>query len=319
MNLGPRRLRDVPNPVTVFQVQAPGLRDGFSAVADPRYESGEPAASGDQPDRARLGGRRDRGGGARTSAGHPDRRRWGRQDPAGTGGRRADWRTNSQTAYGFSSWRRSTDPAAVPDAVAAVLGITQQPGKTRDGVGGRGAGGPSPVAGVRQLRARPRCGGRSGRSHPRAIGDSADPGHQPRGIRRLADEQVWPVRSLGRRRGCRACSSSELTMWRPAFGRRVRDAWTEICRRLDGIPLAIELAASRMSSMTVDEIRDRLDHRFKLLVGSRRALGTSPDAAPRGGVVLRPARRCRKGAAGPLFGVRRRLRPRKCLRGSRIR
>ena len=44
----------------------------------------------------------------------------------------------------------------------------------------------------------------------------------------------------------------------------------EICRRLDGIPLAIELAASRMASMTAAEVRDRLDDRFKLLVGSRR-------------------------------------------------
>ena len=44
----------------------------------------------------------------------------------------------------------------------------------------------------------------------------------------------------------------------------------EICRRLDGIPLAIELAASRMASMTASEVRDRLDQRFRLLVGSRR-------------------------------------------------
>ena len=49
-------------------------------------------------------------------------------------------------------------------------------------------------------------------------------------------------------------------------------AVTEICRRLDGIPLAIELAASRMASMTASEVRDRLDHRFRLLVGSRRGL-----------------------------------------------
>ena len=46
----------------------------------------------------------------------------------------------------------------------------------------------------------------------------------------------------------------------------------EICRRLDGIPLAIELAASRMASMTASEVRDRLDQRFRLLVGSRRGL-----------------------------------------------
>ena len=50
------------------------------------------------------------------------------------------------------------------------------------------------------------------------------------------------------------------------------DAVVEICRRLDGIPLAIELAASRMASMTASEVRGRLDHRFRLLVGSRRGL-----------------------------------------------
>jgi predicted ATPase len=43
-------------------------------------------------------------------------------------------------------------------------------------------------------------------------------------------------------------------------------------RRLDGIPLAIELAASRTLSMSVNEVRDRLDHRFRLLVGARRGL-----------------------------------------------
>src|SRR5207342_1825139 len=50
------------------------------------------------------------------------------------------------------------------------------------------------------------------------------------------------------------------------------DAVLEICRRLDGIPLGIELAASRLQSMTVTEVRDRLDDRFRLLVGSRRGL-----------------------------------------------
>jgi tetratricopeptide (TPR) repeat protein len=49
-------------------------------------------------------------------------------------------------------------------------------------------------------------------------------------------------------------------------------AVVEICHRLDGIPLAIELAASRMASMTASDVRDRLDHRFRLLVGTRRGL-----------------------------------------------
>jgi predicted ATPase len=45
----------------------------------------------------------------------------------------------------------------------------------------------------------------------------------------------------------------------------------EVCRRLDGIPLAIELAAARVSSMSPTEIASLLDERFRLLRGGRRA------------------------------------------------
>ena len=41
----------------------------------------------------------------------------------------------------------------------------------------------------------------------------------------------------------------------------------EICRRLDGIPLAIELAAARVKVLSIDQIRERLDDRFRLLTG----------------------------------------------------
>ena len=47
-------------------------------------------------------------------------------------------------------------------------------------------------------------------------------------------------------------------------------AVTEICRRLDGIPLAIELAAARVKMLSVEEIRVRLDDRFRLLRGGSR-------------------------------------------------
>ncbi len=45
---------------------------------------------------------------------------------------------------------------------------------------------------------------------------------------------------------------------------------SEICRRLDGIPLAIELAAARVSVMSPDDIARRLGDRFRLLAGGRR-------------------------------------------------
>jgi non-specific serine/threonine protein kinase len=43
------------------------------------------------------------------------------------------------------------------------------------------------------------------------------------------------------------------------------DAVVQLCRKLDGIPLAIELAAVRLRSMSADEITDRLDDRFRIL------------------------------------------------------
>ena len=171
-----------------------------------------------------------------------------------------------------------TDPAAVPDAVAAVMGITQQPGKTVS----------ESVAAALEGRVRllviDNC--------EHVLGAAADLieallAHSAT-VRILAtsreglgvpDEQVRPVRSLDATAGIDSAAVS-LFVERaqgiaPGFSMVDRDeaaAVTEICQRLDGIPLAIELAASRMASMTASEMRDRLDHRFRLLVGSRRGL-----------------------------------------------
>jgi predicted ATPase/DNA-binding CsgD family transcriptional regulator len=49
-------------------------------------------------------------------------------------------------------------------------------------------------------------------------------------------------------------------------------AVTGLCRRLDGLPLAIELAAVRTRALQPEQIRDRLDDRFGLLTGGSRAL-----------------------------------------------
>ena len=44
----------------------------------------------------------------------------------------------------------------------------------------------------------------------------------------------------------------------------------ELCERLDGMPLAIELAAARTSAFTVAQLAERLDDRFRLLTGGAR-------------------------------------------------
>jgi predicted ATPase/DNA-binding SARP family transcriptional activator len=49
------------------------------------------------------------------------------------------------------------------------------------------------------------------------------------------------------------------------------EAVAEICIRLDGVPLALELAAARMRSMHPAQLAERLPERFRVLAGSRRA------------------------------------------------
>jgi len=95
----------------------------------------------------------------------------------------------------------------------------------------------------------------------------------------VSEEQLWRVPSLDVNSATESAAVnlfvdraqsvvSDFSLAQPGDA----DDVVEICRRLDGIPLAIELAASRMASMTPSEVRARLDHRFQLLVGSRRGL-----------------------------------------------
>jgi predicted ATPase len=61
--------------------------------------------------------------------------------------------------------------------------------------------------------------------------------------------------------------------FRPDADEETAEACAEICRRLDGLPLAIELAAARLRMLTPRQIADRLDDRFRLLTsGSRTVL-----------------------------------------------
>jgi predicted ATPase/DNA-binding SARP family transcriptional activator len=48
-------------------------------------------------------------------------------------------------------------------------------------------------------------------------------------------------------------------------------AVTQLCSRLDGIPLAIELAAARSAALSPDQLLEHIGNRFRLVAGSRRA------------------------------------------------
>jgi predicted ATPase/DNA-binding CsgD family transcriptional regulator len=97
---------------------------------------------------------------------------------------------------------------------------------------------------------------------------------------RIAGETVWPVPPLPVARSDRSPGEavqlfSERAMAAlPGFAVTPSnvDAVTELCRSLDGIPLAIELAAARVRALSVEQIRMRVADRFGLLVmGNRTA------------------------------------------------
>ncbi|MEV0321915.1 BTAD domain-containing putative transcriptional regulator [Streptomyces sp. NPDC050659] len=63
---------------------------------------------------------------------------------------------------------------------------------------------------------------------------------------------------------------------------RNQEAVGRLCRRLDGIPLAIELAAVRLGTLSAEEILERLDDRFRLLSGSGARTGPRHQRTLRG-------------------------------------
>ncbi|MGA9358074.1 MAG: adenylate/guanylate cyclase domain-containing protein, partial [Mycobacterium sp.] len=85
----------------------------------------------------------------------------------------------------------------------------------------------------------------------------------------LAGEVSWRVPSLSLADDAIEMFTDRARHARPGFA--VSDdnaaAVTEICRRLDGLPLAIELAAARVRALSLNEILDSLHDRFRLLTG----------------------------------------------------
>jgi predicted ATPase/class 3 adenylate cyclase len=102
---------------------------------------------------------------------------------------------------------------------------------------------------------------------------------------RIRGEQTYSVLPLpvpDRSAGLDALAKSDAVqlfmdrarLHKPSFELTERDApaVAELCARLEGIPLALELAAARMRALSVTEINARLRDRFKLLTGGGRLL-----------------------------------------------
>jgi hypothetical protein len=85
-------------------------------------------------------------------------------------------------------------------------------------------------------------------------------------------EVTWPTPSLSLTDDAVELFTDRARLARPDFGVAAENAAVvaEICRRLDGLPLAIELAAARVRSLSLDEIIDGLRDRFRLLTGGAR-------------------------------------------------
>jgi predicted ATPase len=277
IDLGPRRLRDLPTPVQVFQVQAEDLRTDF-----PPLRALDVSPGNLRPAVTSLIGRESEI--AEMQAVMKAQRLVTLTGVGGVGKTRLALEVAGRLVDEFPDgvWffelAAVSDPAAVSDAVAAVLGITQQPGKTvAESVA-------AALEGRVRLLVFDNC--------EHVLDAAADlieailaasattkivaTSREGLGI---ADERLWPVPSLEVGAGVDSAAVALFVERAQHVSPRftVGDdgeagAVVEICRRLDGIPLAIELAASRMASMTAGEVRDRLDQRFRLLVGSRRGL-----------------------------------------------
>jgi predicted ATPase len=269
--LGERRLRDIARPIAIHQVQAPGLAREFPPLKTVDRNLGNLRAP-----TTSLVGREEAL--TEVEAALKAHRMLSLTGVGGVGKTRLALELAARSASDFSDgvWvielAAVGDPAAVPDAVAAVMGITQQPGMSvADSVA-------AALEGRSRLLVFDNCEHvldaaadmiEAVLTHSATVRILAT---SREGLR-VADEQLWPVPSLEVESSAatlfieRAQAVASAISWAEDA-----DAVAEICRRLDGIPLAIELAASRLQSMTVTELRDRLDDRFRLLVGSRRGL-----------------------------------------------
>ena len=287
-DLGQQRLRDLGRAERVFQVTGPGLAEGFGVLRS----LDDPALSHNLPSQAtNFVGRVAEltelralmSGGSRlvTIAG-----------PGGIGKSRLALQAAADALDGTGDgvWLVELAPVAEPELVArtaaAALGVREMPGRPMldtliDALGGRDLliildNAEHVLGAVAELadaiiRSCPRVCLLVTSREP--LGISGEHVFRVPGLTVPPADLAAPDRLAG-------FESVQLFAEHAALHRRsftVDDASgaavAAICVRLDGIPLALELAAARLGSLSVSEINVRLDQRFRLLTtGNRTAL-----------------------------------------------
>ena len=206
-----------------------------------------------------------------------------------------------------------SDPGGVPAAALAAVGA-RRVGAGRRWAARDGAGWSALPVGAGQLRASSRRLCRPGRRvcwRQTTVLTVVATSREPLGV---PGEVIWRVPSLGAPPADTPVAVPALSQYdavrlfvdrarraRPSFS--VSDAnaaaIAQICYRLDGIPLALELAAARCRQLTAERIARDLDDRFRLLTGrpARRFLASRPWSLPLIGATSGWTRRSRSCSA----------------------
>ncbi|MFE3289133.1 ATP-binding protein [Rhodococcus sp. NPDC059234] len=176
-----------------------------------------------------------------------------------------------------------SDPNLVPRTIASVIGVPEHPDRpTEDALAARLSAAPAlivldncehlvgAVAAIASVLL-DRCAGlRIIATSRERIGTAGEAIHHVRGLS-TPDESADAAAIAGSDSTQLFIDRSRAVHPQPAASNDNAVDIARICRRLDGLPLAIELAASRTSSLSVDEIAARVDDQFALLTQSNRA------------------------------------------------